>query len=186
VFSRYKALINPQFDALNVIDKSKEMYKLLNELNEDAYLEIAKKTYKEVYPTSETPPDREWLLALLLGYDVITRYIYEHEIDRKRARFVEALIATKNKQQEFASAAQHMWKQTAQYGITVTDEALMQAFIDTGVKKVRWITENDSKVCEVCKSRSNKIYPIEKAPKKTHYGCRCYYEAVKEGEDDED
>ncbi len=178
--------MNPQFDALNVIERSKEMYKLLNELNEDAYLEIAKKVYKEVYPTSETPPDREWLLALLLGYDVITKYVYEHEIDRKRARFVEALIATKKKQQEFSTAFNLLWKQTSQYGINVTDEARMQAFIDSGVKKVRWITEEDNRVCDVCKSRSNKIYPIEKAPKKTHYGCRCYYGAVKEGEDDED
>ena len=184
-FSRHKALMNP-LDSLNVIERSKEMYELLNELNEDAYLEIAKKTYREINPKSESTPDREWLLALLLGYDVITKYVYEHEIDRKRARFAEALIATKKKQQEFSTAFNLLWKQTAQYGINVTDEALMQAYIDTGVKKVRWITENDNKVCEVCKSRANKIYPIDKAPKKTHYGCRCYYEAVKEGDDDED
>ena len=178
--------MNPKFDSLNVISRSKEMYELLDELNQDAYLEIAKKTYREVYPTSESAPDREWLMALLLGYDIITKYVYEHEIDRKRARFAEALIATRNKQQEFASASKLLWKQTAQYGINITDEALMQAYIDTGVKKVRWITEDDSNVCEVCLSRKNKIYPIGKAPKKTHYGCRCYYEAVKDGENDED
>ncbi len=178
--------MNPQLDSLNVIERSKEMYNLLNELNEDAYLEIAKKVYKEIYPTSETPPDREWLLALLLGYNVVTKYVYEHEIDRKRARFVEALIATKKKQQEFSTAFNLLWKQTAQYGISVTDEALIQAFIDTGVEKVRWRTQDGPNVCEECLSRKNKIYPINKAPKKTHYGCRCYYEAVKEGEDDED
>ena len=185
IFSRYKALISTQIDSLNVIERSKEMYKMLNESNENAYLEIAKKVYNDFYPTSETPPDREWLLALLLGYDVITKYVYEHEIDRKRARFAEALIATRKKQQEFATAFNLLWKQTAQYGINVTDEAVMKAYRDFGVEKVRWITENDSRVCEVCRSRHNKIYPIDKAPKKTHYGCRCYYEAVKEGEDDE-
>ena len=178
--------MNPQLDALNVIERSKEMYRDLNELNENAYLEIAKKVYKEFYPTSETPPDRDWLLAILLGYDAITKYVYEHEIDRKRARFVEALIATKKKQQEFSTAEKLLWKQTAQYGITVTDEAVMQAYKDFGIKKVRWITEDDSRVCDVCLSRKNKIYPIDKAPRKSHYGCRCYYEAVKEGEDDED
>lgn len=177
--------MNP-LDSLNVIDRSKEMYDLLNELNKDAFLEIAKKTYREIYPTSDNPPDTEWLLAFLLGYDVITKYVYEHEIDRKRARFAEALIATKKKQQEFSTASSLLWKQTAQYGITITDEALMKAFIDTGVKKVRWIAEDDNRVCEVCRSRKNKIYPIDKAPKKTHYNCRCYYEPVKEGEDDED
>ena len=177
--------MNP-VDSLNVIDRSKEMYNLLNELNEDAYLEIAKKIYREIYPTSESTPDREWLLALLLGYDFITKYVYEHEIDRKRARFAEALIATKKKQQEFASASKILWKQTAQYGITVTDEALMQAYIDTGVKKVRWKTQDAPNVCDVCLARKNKIYPIDKAPKKAHYGCRCYYEPVKEGDDDED
>ncbi len=178
--------MNPRLDSLNVIERSKEMYDLLDELNQDAYLEIAKKVYREVYPTSESAPDREWLMALLLGYDVITKYVYEHEIDRKRARFVEALIATKNKQQEFASAFKILWKQTAQYGINVADAALLQAFIDTGVKKVRWKTQNAPNVCEICHSRNNKIYPIDKVPKKAHYGCRCYLEAVKEGEDDED
>lgn len=186
LFSRYKALTSTQFDSLNVIERSKELYKALNELNENAYLEIAKKAYKEFYPTSETPPDREWLLAILLGYDAITKYVYEHEIDRKRARFAEALIATKKKQQEFSTAFNLLWKQTAQYGITVTDEAVMQAYKDFGIKKVRWIAEKDSRTCEVCRSRHNKIYSIDNAPKKTHYGCRCYYEAVKDGESDED
>lgn len=176
--------MNPQLDALNVIERSKEMYNDLNELNENAYLEIAKKVYKEFYPTSETPPDRDWLLAILLGYDAVTKYVYEHEIDRKRARFAEALIATSKKQQEFSTAEKLLWKQTAQYGITVTDEAVMQAYKDFGIKKVRWITESDSRVCEVCLSRKNKIYLIDKAPRKSHYGCRCYYEAVKEGEDE--
>ena len=176
--------MNPQLDTLNVIDRSKEMYKLLNELNENAYLEMAKKIYREINPQGEEVPDKKWLLALLLGYDAITKYVYEHEIERKRARFAEALIATRSKQQEFLTAQNLLWKQTTQYAITVTDEALMQAYIDTGVTKVRWIIERDSNVCEVCKSRSNKIYPINKAPRKTHYGCRCFYEAVKEGEDD--
>ena len=181
-FSRYKALIKPQFDSLNVIDRTKEMYKLLEELNENAFLEMAKKTYREVNPQGEVPTDKEWLLALLLSYNVITKYVYKHEVERKRARFAEALIATKKKQQEFSTASNLLWKQTAQYAITITDEALMQAYIDTGVKKVRWITEGDSKVCPVCRSRSNKIYPIKSAPKKTHYHCRCYYEAVREGD----
>ena len=182
-FSKYKALIKPQFDSLNVIDRTKEMYKLLEELNENAFLEMAKKTYREVNPQGEVPTNKEWLLALLLGYNIITKYVYKHEMERKRARFAEALLATKKKQQEFSTASNLLWKQTAQYAITVTDEALMQAYIDTGVKKVRWITEGDSRVCPVCRARRNKIYPIKSAPKKTHYNCRCYYEAVKEGDE---
>ena len=165
-FSRYKALIKPQFDSLNVIERTKEMYELLEELNENAFLEMANRTYREVNPQAEPPTDKEWLLGLLLAYDIITKYVYKHEIERKRARFAEALIATQRKQQEFATASNLLWKQTAQYAITVTDEASMQAYIDTGVKKVRWITEGDSKVCPVCRSRANKIYPIKSAPKK--------------------
>lgn len=183
MYSRYKALIKPQLDSLNVIKRSKELYELLEELNENAFLEIAKKTYREVNPQGENPVDKEWLLGLLLGYDVVTKYVYKHEIERKRARFVEALIATKKKQQEFTTASNLLWNQTAQYAINVTDEALMQAYIDTGVKKVRWITEKDSRVCPVCAARRNKIYFIKSAPKKTHPRCRCYYEAVKEGEE---
>ena len=184
IFSRYKALIKPGFDSLNVIKRSKEMYKLLEEQNENAFLEIAKKTYREVNPQGEPPTDKDWLLSILVAYDIVTKYVYKHEIERKRARFAESLIATQKKQQEFSTASNLLWKQTAQYAITVTDEALMQAYIDTGVKKVRWIIERDSKVCPVCRARRNKIYPIKSAPKKTHYHCRCYYEAVREGDEE--
>ena len=182
MFSRYKAVIGQKDTTLNVISQTKKLYSDLSKANEDALLEIAKEAYLAAYPEAKKVPDRKWLLAFLLGYNPVTKYVYEHEVERKRARLAEAIIAVGVKQQEFITAFNHFWRQTSQYGIDVTDASTIKAFTDMGIEKVRWRTEEDSKVCKTCKDRNNKIYPINKLPSKPHYNCRCWFEAVKDGE----
>ena len=179
LFSRYTAVIGQHDSTLNVI---KRLYSDLSKANEDALLDIAREAYLAANPEAKKVPDRKWLLAFLLGYNPVTKYVYEHEVDRKRARLTEAIIAVGVKQQEFITAFNLFWKQTAQYGIDVTDASTLKAYKDMGVKKVRWKTEEDNRVCKTCKDRNNKIYPISKLPSKPHYNCRCWFEAVKDGE----
>lgn len=166
------------FDQLNVISKSEDLYRELDDINKKAFLEIAQKTYQEINPKSEKKLDLAWLLTILLRYDPVTKYVYDHEVDRKRARFAESLIASKTKSKEFLTALNLWWKQTSQYGITVADTAVIQAYTDLGVKKVMWNTAKDDKVCKICKSRNKKIYPIDRIPDKPHYGCRCWFTPV--------
>jgi SPP1 gp7 family putative phage head morphogenesis protein len=71
-------------------------------------------------------------------------------------------------------AANLWWTQTAQYGITVVDEATIKGYKDMGVKRVKWIAADDERTCPVCGGRDNKIYKISQIPPKPHYGCRCY------------
>ena len=72
-----------------------------------------------------------------------------------------------------------LWsQQTAQYADIVTDAAVIQAFVDAGISKVRWITQEDEKVCKTCRERNGKVYPITELPEKPHWRCRCYFEAV--------
>lgn len=176
LFSRYKAMMT--FDEFNVLEDTKALYKELNELNLEAYLEIANAYYKEINPNGKLT--KKWLVATLLGYDAVTKYVYTHEVDRKRARFAEALISSNTKSKEFITA-RNLWnRQTGQYAIKVTDEAVIKACRDVGYKKLKWNTERDSKVCPTCKKRDGKVYDIYKLPDKTHYNCRCYYTPVKE------
>jgi hypothetical protein len=167
-----------KFDEFNVIQKSKDLYGELSELNEEVFLEIANAYYKEINPKGKL--DKKWLMATLLGYDAVTKYVYQHEVDRKRARFAEAVMSSNTKSKEFVTA-KNLWnRQTGQYAIKVTDEAVIKACRDVGYKKLKWNTEKDSRVCPECKKRDGKVYDIYKLPEKTHYNCRCYYTPVEE------
>ena len=169
-FLRTKASL--KFDELNVIKSSKSLYKDLNNMNKVVFLNIARECYLQ-YSDKDTP-SMAWVLAILGGYDVVTQYVYSHEVDRKRARFAESVIASGNQMLPFQRANNLWYRQTEQYAITIEDQATIKAYKDNGVKKVRWVSEKDSKVCKTCRERDGKIYDIDNIPPKPHINCRCY------------
>lgn len=152
--------------------------------NQEIFMELAGESYQQAEPHGEDVPSVAWLLALLLAYDPITKYVYTHEVERKRARLAEALISVgkaQRKQNEEWRRALSLWsQQTAQYADIVTDAAVIKAFMDAGITKVRWITQEDEKVCKTCREMNGKVYPITELPDKPHWRCRCYFEAVVE------
>ena len=179
LFSRNKATMS--FDQVNVLARSETMYHDLDEMNKKAYLEIASKVYKEWFPNSDKELGLSWLFAILMAYDPVTKYVYNHEVDRKRSRFAESIIASSTKSKEFITAFNLWWNQTEQYGITVADKAAVQSFKDQGISEVVWNTEKDESVCKICKQRNGSIYPIDKIPSKPHYKCRCYLTPRRKG-----
>lgn len=182
IFLRYKTKMG--IDEHNIIQTSKEMYKKLDEMNRKAYLTISKKVYEEETGKKCRKINRAWILSLLLSYDMITKYVYVNEVDRKRSRFAEAYIASNKKNKEIQTAFNLWWKQSEQYAIEATDKAVVEGYTGLGIKKVRWNTEKDDKVCEICQGRNGKVYEIDKIPKKPHYGCRCWFTPVRGKEED--
>lgn len=89
--------------------------------------------------------------------------------------------AADNKPKEFRKGLRYWSDMTRQYSDMVSDEATLKAYKDGGAKYVRWITQEDEKVCEVCWERNGKIYPIDRVPAKPHWGCRCYLRPVSKG-----
>lgn len=172
------------FDELNVLETVRGLYDDLAADNQEIYLELAGGSYQQAEPHGEDKPSAAWLLALLLAYDPVTKYVYQHELERKRARLAEALISVgkaQRKQNEEWRRALSLWsQQTAQYADIVTDAAVIKAFMDAGITKVRWITQEDEKVCKICRERNGKVYLITDLPEKPHWRCRCYWEAVVE------
>ena len=163
-------------DELNVIQESKILYSDLEEANEKAFLEVARARYKDI--TGKSPGrniSAAWLLAFLAGYNPVTEYAYTNEVERKQARFAESVIASRNKLEAIRRAASLWIRQTQQFGIMVEDHAVITAYKDIGVKRVRWITQIDERRCPECAARHKKVYPINKIPPKPHYGCRCYF-----------
>lgn len=175
LFQRFQATM--KFDEVNLIKRTKKLYEELEKLNEETYLEIANEVYHEHFPNGKKL-DKKWLVLLLAGYNPTMKYVYSHEVDRKCARLYEALLSTKTKK-EIITAFNSWYKQTSWFAIDVTDQAVIKAFTDKGVKKLQWNTQRDGRVCEECRSRDKKIYPINKLPKKSHPNCRCYWSEAK-------
>ena len=162
--------------------------------NKKAYIKIAKEAseeaaddVKELTGIAVKPlkTDEAFVAGILSAYNPTTGYLYEPEADRKRARLAEALIAAvlfglraeyHKELQKFAN----LWHtQTKQYTITVVDTARIETFKKNGIRRVRWETQNDERVCGECHDRDGKIYNIDNLPEK-HYGCRCWLVPVRE------
>ena len=178
------------FDELNVVNTRKATQKMYDGFlkdNEAIYLKVARDAYKKATEGSKKVEiDREWLLGVLAGYNLVTGYIYNREADRKRLRLNEQILTAREYgnrdifHSSLRKSANLWWTQTSQYGISVVDEATIKGFKDIGVKKVQWIAADDEKTCPTCGARDNKVYHINKIPPKPHYGCRCYIVPVKE------
>lgn len=169
------------FDELNVIPVSHEIYDKVYELVKREATRLSDTVYRK-HRSSEEPTGFDpsaWVLLLLLAYNPVTKYIFDNEIERKRARFAESVIASDTPAEEVALAKRLLAGMNAQFMDDLTHETVIQAFRDNGTKRVRWITSPDDRRCKQCASMHNKIYPIDDIPTKPHLHCRCWVEEVK-------
>ena len=170
------------FDELNVINVSHEIYDSAYELVKQESARLVKSVYgsyrKGEDETSNFDPIA-FVAALLLAYNPVTKYVFENEIERKRSRFAEGVIASDTPTEEIALAKRLLLGITSQFMDDVTFDSMIQAYEDNGTEEVRWVTAEDDRRCKECKSRHGKIYPISKIPSKPHIHCRCWVEEVK-------
>lgn len=172
VFHRLKSLVS--FDELNVLQSTRLIYEELMQITEEKLLELAVYYYNGTVKNPKTNIDREWLYLILDDYDPITKYVFLHEVERKRARLAESILASQNKSKEIDTALRYWSAMVAQYAIEVTDEAVKQAYVDDGVEMVMWVSMLDDRRCKECEKREGKVYDISNVPPKPHIGCRCY------------
>ena len=60
-------------------------------------------------------------LFLLSEYDPVTRYVYTHEVERKRMRLAEAYIASNGDSREVKKALRLWSNMIRQYSIAITE-----------------------------------------------------------------
>ena len=169
------------FDELNVIEVSHEIYDEVLKLVEQESIRLVKavyNSYSENHTISVTDATA-FVLALMLAYNPVTKYVYKNELERKRSRFAEGVIASDSPIEEVELAKRLLVALNRQFEDDVTFDTVVKAFEDDGVKEVKWITAEDDKRCKECKSRHGKIYPIHRIPPKPHRYCRCYVEKIK-------
>ena len=166
------------FDELNVVSTVRSLYENIQADNQSVFLELAQERYQEAEPHGEESPDLAWLLALLAAYNAVTKVIYDNDVDRKRQYTTEGINSSTAKVTEFRRGLHYWAGLTADYADIVTDESTLKAYRDAGVKRVRWVTAGDEKVCETCRERNGKVYSINSIPTKPHRRCRCFWEPV--------
>lgn len=175
LFSKLKSQLS--IDELNVLENVNAVYAEVDRISRQAYLKLAQQEYKKLNFTRWI--DEQWLEDILTNYDAVSKYIYETELDRKRARLFEAIMSGTDTCSEVDRAMRLLSLQCRVYAVRVTDEAVLQAYKDLGITQVKWVAEMDGKTCSVCIHRDGKIYPIYNIPKKPHINCRCRLERVK-------
>ena len=172
------------FDALNIIDISHEIYEEAYQLAEQEAIRLVESVYgsyrRQDEGTTESFDPVSFVLALVLAYNPVTKYVFKNEIDRKRARFAESMLASSTPAEEIALAKRLLAATNAQFMDDVTFDTLIQAYRDNGAEMVRWVTAVDDRRCKQCAARHGKKYPIDKIPAKPHIHCRCYVEEVAE------
>lgn len=173
------------FDELNVINVSHEIYDEVLKLVERESTRLVKSVY-DSYSESQkisTTDANAYVLALMLAYNPVTKYIYKNELERKRSRFAEGVIASDTPIEEVELAKRLLVALNRQFEDDVTFDTVVKALEDDGVEEVRWVTEVDDRRCAECRSRHGKIYKIHKIPPKPHRYCRCYVERVERRRD---
>lgn len=168
-------------DELNVINVSHDIYDTAYKLIEQEAARLVKSVYgsyrRETNDTAFDP--MSFVLVLLLAYNPVTKYVFKNELERKRSRFAEGVIASNTPTAELALARRLLAGITAQFMDDVTFDTMIQAFKDNGTEEVRWVTAEDDRRCKKCASMHDKIYPIHKIPPKPHIHCRCWVEEVR-------
>jgi len=170
------------FDELNVISVSHEIYDEALKVTEQEATRLVKSVY-DSYSESEALPAsdaHDFVVALMGAYNPVTKYVYKNELDRKRSRFAEGVISSDTPREEVELAKRLLVALNKQFADDATFDALIKAYEDDGVKKVRWVTAADDRRCQECKARHHVVFDIDNIPPKPHLHCRCYVEKVKD------
>ena len=178
-YSTLKGLMLLSPEEAVTIKNVNALYKELGITARRMYLGIARKTYESNLRTDANRMiDEDWIDFWLTAYDPVAKYVYENEEDRKRARLIEALMASQTRDKEIDAAMRSMSLMFHIFAVRITDEALIQALKDNGDLTVRWCAEEDDRTCGVCMNRDGHVYPISRLPTKPHNNCRCWVEPV--------
>ena len=168
------------------IDK---LYKDVFKAVKNEFLAILNPLYQEIYDEAIAlgfdgdlrDLDEAWIEEFFDEYNPVTKYVFSNEVDRKKSRLFESLVAsTKERHQSYKTAENLIIRQIKQYAVELEDAVAKTVYKDVGVEKVEWVAEHDHKTCGVCSELDGEVFNLKDAPDKQHPNCRCYLIPVKE------
>ena len=174
------------FDEMNIVSVKRHINKLYTTVYKTVkqeFFNVAKEIEQEIYDEvialgfdgDLRDIDEAWIEEFFNAYNPVTKYVFSNEIDRKKSRLFESLVASRLvKEQSYKTAENLLKRQINQYAIDLEDAIAMVVYEDTGVEKVKWVAEHDHRTCGDCKELDGEVYKLHEAPDKLHYQCRCY------------
>ena len=186
-FDRLKQL---KFDELNILGSVREVYDTAVRIARKRYVSVAYWSYvyammeagiseKDAKKAVDEDIVEDWIIEMMDEDNETTLYKFNTEIERKKARLVEALAVAHDKSAEIEKALRYLTQMLAQYADESVLIGTIHGYKEAGVTKVRWISSSDKKVCKECKERDGKIYLIDEIPSLIHFKCRCHIGIVK-------
>ena len=126
-----------KFDELNVLKSVAKVYdnsvsiakRRYRQIAEDAYLEaliLAGMERKKAEKLAEESITDDWVLDLLEDYDALTLYSFVNEVERKKQRTAESILAAQDKTAEVEKALRLWTLQVSQYA----DNSVLYATLD--------------------------------------------------------
>jgi SPP1 gp7 family putative phage head morphogenesis protein len=179
------------FDELNVVKTNKHIKKLYDKVYHivlSEFVDIANSVYGEIYNETvdqgfegeRSELDEGWVEEFLADYSPVTKFMFKNELDRKRARLSESILASKaEKNLSYKRAENLLKRQIKQSAIDLEDSIADEVYKDLGVEQVMWVAEDDYKTCGECNALDGQIFDVDEVPPKQHWHCRCYTVAVK-------
>jgi SPP1 gp7 family putative phage head morphogenesis protein len=155
----------------------KELGEILAELTEEIYEEAKALGFDG----DIRDLDEGWVEDYFAEYHPATKYVFKKELSRKEARLFEALVAdAAGKIQSYQTAEKLLRNQVKVNSILLEDAVQKIVYKGAGVKKVKWIAEQDHKTCGICGELDGRIFFLDDAPIKPHPNCRCYFVPIKQ------
>ena len=182
----FNGLRTMKFDELNVLRSVSKVYDELVERAKKWFLLIARDAYaealieagirsREAERRAEEDITNDWVLDMLEDYDGVTMYRFVSEVERKKQRTAEAILATEVERNREIDKSLRLWiQQIAQYADNAVTYATIDGYIEAGVKKVRWHTQEDDRVCVECNKLDEKVFEMDAIPDRPHFRCRCW------------
>jgi SPP1 gp7 family putative phage head morphogenesis protein len=180
------------FDEMNIIQTKKHIDKLYRNVYKTIKTEFAailNPIYQDIYDEAIDMGfdgdirdlDEAWVEEFFEEYNPVTKYVFRNEIDRKKSRLFESLVAsTAERTQSYKTAENLLVRQVKQYAIDLEDSVAATVYEAVGVEKVKWVAEHDHKTCSECSELDGQVFALKDAPPKQHINCRCYYIPVRE------
>ena len=180
------------FDEMNIVSVKRHINKLYTTVYKTVkqeFLGVAKEIEQEIYDEvialgfdgDLRDIDEAWIEEFFNAYNPVTKYVFSNEIDRKKSRLFESLVASRlTKEQSYKTAENLLVRQIKQYAIDLEDAIAMVVYEDTGVKGLQWVAEDDYRTCDDCKELDGNVYELHEAPDKQHHNCRCYLIPIEE------
>lgn len=177
-FGKLKVQLRNTENSYEKSELIENLYEELYDIAVNSYLSLAQGVYSDeigINPLKRAKrPDLKWIDKILSTPDPVSKYIFDAELDRRAARLFEAVSISSTPDADIDAAMRSMALSYAIYAVRVTDDAAVKAMKDSGVKKVRWVAEDDTHTCKVCHKRDDTVYPIDDIPPKPHINCRCW------------